>query len=318
MALFSTHIQNFAMAEEPESSNLYREEIWWLFWGVILTAAGVIGSIIFSAWENKREERTRFLELVKDFSKELKDILSNEGSLKTKRDCETHAINYLDLMDQIAFLYKERIIPKKVGDYFDNYFSYALTMLKWIDDYDVRNKKSAKEKEADWWKLEKDEDWSDLIEWCRIHNKTDPFDDDYLPDAMLNYNRLPDEEVDKSQLLQLIREYGKELAGLIDKERTLKTKLDCETYAINYLDLMDQIAFLYKKGTIPSDIGEYFGNYLSYALTILRWYNQHVRKEEPQKESTWVDLVEWCDIHKGEIEAFDDDDLPEAMFRYNK
>jgi len=303
----------------PDPNELYREEIRWLFLGVIATAGGIAVSIVFSAWENRREDQTRFLQLVKDYSKELKELTNEERTLKTQLDCETYAINYLDLMDQIAYLYNQKKIPKKVGHYFDNYFAYALTILEWVNKHKIRTLQDPK----------KEDEWSDLVEWTKRRDKekaeTDDkkakfegFDKEYLPEPMKNYLTLPTEEIDKARLLQLVREYGAELTGLIDRERILKTQRDCETYARSYLDLMDQIAFLYKKGSIPEDIGEYFDNYFAYALTILKWVNKHKIRtlQDPKKEDEWSDLVEWCNTHKDKIEAFDENELPEEMLDY--
>lgn len=116
----------------------------------------------------------------------------------------------------------------------------------------------------------------------------------------------------KAQILELVRSYGQQLTELMDKERSLSTKKDCEIYAMAYLDLMDQIAYLYEQGSIPQSVAKYsyFGNNFSYAKSMLKWIKTKNVVLPKDVNETWIDLVNWCDDNK--IEEFDDDQLPDS------
>lgn len=312
LLLVSSFLLNFISAAEqgggsPPTFSNYELEL--LISGIIITGSGIILTAIFDAFEHWREERSRMLEIIKDYSNQVKDLESKERTLTSKLDCEIYAHNYLDLMDQIAYLLNNRIIRKDLEEYFDNYFAYALALRDWMYEHVIK-KVSEKEK-----------NWPELIEWGTYTRKSEfePFEQTDLPESMINYDNLSDEPTDKAQSLQLVREYGKELKELESKERDLQTPQDCEIYAINYLDLMDQIAFLYKKGSLPLDVSEYFDNNFAYALTILNWVNKYkIRVRQTEKEDYWSDLVKWCDEHKEKIEPFEAELLPESMINYDK
>ncbi len=79
----------------------------------------------------------------------------------------------------------------------------------------------------------------------------------------------------------------------------MKTKADCESYAWNYLDIVDSIAYLYKKTIIPSDVIDYFDNNTLYALLLREWLLKNkIRDEMPADAETWSDLINFCKEHK--------------------
>ncbi len=252
-------------------------------------------------------DRVRMLQLIEGYSQQITELKNKERSLKTTTDCETYAINYVDLMDQIAFLYAQESIPKDIGRYFENEFAYALTMIQWIEKHNVIDKLPKG----------KDSMWTDLLGWC--NEKIDPLDEAQLPMPMQKYDELPVEEVDRVRLLDLIKDYGKILADFTKQERDLKTKIDCEVYAMAYLDTLDQIAYLQKQKAIPQEVTNYFENNFAYGLNLWEWYNQNVRDKPIEKdeiEPTWTDLKGWS--KEKNIEPFDGEVLPKPMLLYKE
>lgn len=346
-------------------------EIVWIAWGVLIAAGSVIGTIVFDIYDRHKQNKTQILELVRSYGEQLANLSDKEPKLNNKKDCENYAIEYLDLMDQIAYLYMEDSIPPSVAIYFDNNFSYAKTLLIWLNhtwyeiptddkkievnvkmnldekDKNKKNKKVLDAKDIDKMNLyEVDENkekkkipvakdlittWEHLYKWWEKMEIV-PFDPEELPEAMQRYDSLPSEDI--TIFLEVVRGYGKQLTELMDKERTLKTRLDCELYAMSYLDLMDQIAFLYKKKSIPEDVAEYFDNYFSYAKALLIWIQDktgilidekrskiEIRLYDDKKtiipqeiRDEWIDLVTWCENRK--IDASDIEQLPETMQKY--
>lgn len=288
------------------------DEIVWVAWGVLIAAGSAIVAIVFDIYDRHKQNKAQILELVRSYGQQLTDLMDKERSLTIKKDCETYAMAYLDLMDQIAYLYRQGSIPQSVAKYkyFENNFSYASTMLMW-----VKEKKVVLQKDIN------DDTWEDLVEWCKKQDIGE-YDPDQLPDAMQNYDSLPDDDI--TGLLEVVRGYSKQLTDLMYNERTLITKLDCELYAIAYLDLMDQIAFLYSKGSIPKDIAVYFENNFEHAMTLLEWIEKKKDTLLPKNDDSWkgkwtgpwTDLVQWCEKQVPKIEASGDVNLPDAMQNY--
>lgn len=101
-----------------------------------------------------------------------------------------------------------------------------------------------------------------------------------------------------STLLDSLQSFSAKLADLTAKEGSLKTRADCESYAWNYLDIVDSIAYLYDKKVIPSDAIDYFDNNFLYALLLREWlFENKIRGELPVKDETWSDLIDFCSQH---------------------
>lgn len=319
------------LIQQPKE--IFSNEIVWIAWGVFLAAGSTIATIVVDIYDRHKQNKTQFLELVKGYSQQLTELTDKERNLNTQKDCETYAMSYIDLMDQIAYLYSKDSIPRDIAVYFGNNFSYAKTLLIWLRDKKVvlpNNLSETRIVQMHWYgdkQITIPEElkviWQHLVEWCD-KNKIDAFDVDQLPDAMQEYNSLPSEDI--TGLLEVVRGYSQQLTDLMYKERNLNTKLDCELYAIAYLDLMDQIAFLYSKGSIPKDIAVYFENNFEYAMTLLGWVEKKKDILLPKNDDSWegkwtgpwTDLVQWCEKQTPKIEASGEKALPDAMQNYNK
>jgi hypothetical protein len=317
-----------------------------------------------------------FVEIVRNFGNDLSNISKLENNLNTKLDCSIYAEQYLDLLEQIASLYKADIIPKKAADYFENKFSMGRNLWDWYQKF-VNTKISKgenKSKSTDgefrspeeialFWNVDvsddlkaltdltdeehseiknflKNERWREFKWWCKYgkdgKNKITPFDDDYvvddegvnvgsiLPNSMYYYEKLPDDDgIDAEKLLDIITNYGKQLTRLVDKERNLKTKLDCTVYVEQYLDTLEQIAYLFNSKALAADIPTYFENNFSYGLTMLTWYREKLGTTEDESGERWSDFLkytdEWEKVGPDEFKAltpFDQSKLPDIMIKY--
>ena len=280
------------------------------FWALIGAIGGITGSAVYSTLEYRMARRERNLSIVEGYSTQLTELKNKERSLKTKKDCETYAQNYLDLMDQIAYLCREnRGVPKDVRDYFENDFAYALTIMWWLkennliksksiedlfDSPDPGFKKSNNRDRAKTREIFISKKYSEYTRESAIHPKKE-FDDKSFPWYDLicwclddknkklitpfDDDQLPDamyfyEELHDEDIegtLQVVQEYGAKLIELTKDEPTLTKVLQWETYATVYLDTLDSIAYLLLNNIIPKGVDQYFENNFSYGLTMLKW-----------------------------------------------
>lgn len=111
---------------------------------------------------------------------------------------------------------------------------------------------------------------------------------------------------------ELYERYTRQISELLKEERGLKTKADCEWYAVAYLDLIDSIARLYNLKIVGEDVVNYFQYYFKYGKRILEWIPKNddgwfAFAKEPAK--VWFDLVKLCDERDYEPV----EDLPRKM-----
>ena len=78
---------------------------------------------------------------------------------------------------------------------------------------------------------------------------------------------------------QLLRGFQEDLTTRLNKNSILKTTEDCERYANDYLNTVDEIAFLAINGKIPQGIARYLGRFFAYGLNIIDWYNGMVGED---------------------------------------
>jgi len=328
---------------------IIRLEIFVLAVGLVVTGIGTGVGLFFTAMENKGSRDEKNLSMLGNFSNQISNLKDKERQLKTKKDCEIYAQNFVDLMDQIAFLHIEETIPSKVTKYFENEFAYALTMIEWLENYNIDKGGKKRENEIKWEEHvktlnvingdKKEYTWSSLIKWCQKLKKPpiEPIEYKSLPPAMLKYDLLPEEEI--STAIDLIKGYSEQITELKNRERQLKTQKDCEIYAQNFVDLMDQIAFLYVKNMFPADLTKYFENEFAYALTMIEWlgnnnieigskrkakgakWNDYVKSLElrngNKEEFVWSSLIEWCQVRRTPpIEPIEYELLPPSMLEF--
>ena len=282
-------------AQDTDSGSESKESNGWFdmdlasFIGILVAIGTSAIGIIFQVKEHQRARRERNLSIVEGYSNQLTELKNKESVLKTKKDCETYAQSYLDLMDQIAYLCANgRGISKDVRDYFENDFAYALTLIWWLKNKELVKEESIngffdipEEKPTEIHITKKNfEDksfpWYDLIHWCLYEEDEKkvilPFDNDQLPDAMSNYNDLHEEDIEGT--LEVVKGYGEKLNELSRDESKLKSALEWELYATSYLDTLDSIAYLLRKNIIPKGVDDYFENYFAYGLRMIIWLEE--------------------------------------------
>ena len=157
------------------------DEIPWIAAGTIFAGVSILVSAYFSIRAVINTNSTRIMEMHQRFNQQVSDQLEKESNLKTQLDCDLYARTYLNVVDGIAFLYKQRTIPESFVDYFENYFSYGLTILEWM----------GKHKLTVGTVIAKDT-WTDLQYLCEMYNIKE-LKEDQLPLTMQKFNELPEE-----------------------------------------------------------------------------------------------------------------------------
>ena len=123
-------------------------------------------------------------------------------------------------------------------------------------------------------------------------------------------------ESTKATYSQLLRGFHEDLTTRLNKNSVLKTTEDCERYANDYLNTVDEIAFLDMNGKIPQGIAKYLGRFFAYGLNIVDWYNGMVGEDFLKTAKTnWPNYFLYCE--KYEIRLNPNDKIPKIMLDYN-
>ena len=124
-------------------------------------------------------------------------------------------------------------------------------------------------------------------------------------------------ETTKLSYSQLLRGFHEDLTNRLDKNSILKTTEDCHRYANDYLNTVDEIAFLEQHKKIPVGLAQYLNRFFAYGLTIIDWYD-HMIGEDFQRiaKNNWPNYFVYC--HKHNISTNPDDKLPKIMLDYNQ
>lgn len=120
----------------------------------------------------------------------------------------------------------------------------------------------------------------------------------------------------KATYSQLLRSFHEDLTQRLNKNAVLKTTEDCERYANDYLNTLDEIAFLELNGKIPTDMATYLHRFFGYGLIIIDWYDKMIGEDFEQiAKDNWPNNFEFC--KKYNIVKNPDDKLPKIMHDYN-
>ena len=134
-------------------------------------------------WRNVRENtKVTYSQLLRGFHEDLTNRLDKNSVLKTTEDCHRYANDYLNTIDQIAFLAIEKKIPMGIAKYLSRFFAYGMTIIDWYDhmigeDFNWIARKN----------------WPNYFLYCQKYGIT-PNPDDKLPKIMLDYNSLREKE----------------------------------------------------------------------------------------------------------------------------
>ncbi|MDH3277218.1 MAG: hypothetical protein OEM21_03855 [Nitrosopumilus sp.] len=121
----------------------------------------------------------------------------------------------------------------------------------------------------------------------------------------------------KATYSQLLRGFHEDLTTRLNKNSVLKTREDCQRYANDYLNTVDEIAFLNINGKIPQGIAKYLGRFFAYGLNIIDWYDDMIQEDflETAKKN-WPNYFRYCE--KYSIRLNPEDKLPKIMLDYNQ
>ena len=121
----------------------------------------------------------------------------------------------------------------------------------------------------------------------------------------------------KTTYSQLLRSFHEDLTQRLNKNIVLKTTEDCERYANDFLNTLDEIAFLAINGKIPIDMAIYLHRFFGYGLVVIDWYDKMIGEDFHKiAKNNWPNNFEFCD--KFNIMKNPDDKLPKIMLDYNK
>jgi hypothetical protein len=116
---------------------------------------------------------------------------------------------------------------------------------------------------------------------------------------------------------QLLRSFHEDLTKRLEKNAILQTTEDCERYANDYLNTLDEIAYLTLNGKIPTEIGTYLRRFFGYGIIIIDWYDKMVSADFGRiAKANWPNHFEFC--KKYNIKKNPDDKLPKIMQDFNE
>lgn len=138
-------------------------------------------------WKSLRENtKANYSQLLRGFHEDLTNRLDKNSILKTTDDCHRYANDYLNTIDQIAYLDIHKKIPEGIARYLNRFFAYGLTIVDWYDKMVGED-----------FRLVAKKNWPNYFLYCQKYGIT-PNPDDKLPKIMLDYNLLQEKE-SKSQ-----------------------------------------------------------------------------------------------------------------------
>lgn len=121
----------------------------------------------------------------------------------------------------------------------------------------------------------------------------------------------------KATYSQLLRGFQEDLTTRLNKNSVLKTTEDCERYANDYLNTVDEIAFLDINGKTPQGIAKYLERFFAYGLNIIDWFDNLVGEDFLKTaKKNWPNYFLYCEKYKITINP--EDKLPKIMLDYNK
>jgi len=120
----------------------------------------------------------------------------------------------------------------------------------------------------------------------------------------------------KATHAQLLRGFHEDLTNRLNKNSVLKTTEDCMRYANDYLNTIDEIAYLEIQNKIPSFVADYLKRFFAYGIIIIDWYNAMIGEDFREiAKKNWPNYFTYCDKYK--IVPNPDDKLPKIMNDYN-
>ena len=120
----------------------------------------------------------------------------------------------------------------------------------------------------------------------------------------------------KATHAQLLRGFHEDLTNRLNKNSVLRTTEDCMRYANDYLNTIDEIAYLDIQNKIPHFVADYLKRFFAYGIIIIDWYNAMIGEDFREiARKNWPNYFTYCDKYK--IAPNPDDKLPKIMNDYN-
>jgi len=120
----------------------------------------------------------------------------------------------------------------------------------------------------------------------------------------------------KATHAQLLRGFHEDLTNRLNKNSVLRTTEDCMRYANDYLNTIDEIAYLEIQKKIPRFVADYLKRFFAYGIIIIDWYNEMIGEDFREiARKNWPNYFSYCDKYK--IVPNLDDKLPKIMNDYN-
>ena len=192
----------------------------------IVSGIGIVISLHLNRKANLLQAKSNFLNLFHQYALAHSALLKSETTIKTVQDCDIHAISYLDLLDQIAYLCLHKHINPELGFQFRVYFEYVQLMLSWY------------EKTMGWDdSLLPKERWNNLVLWCKINCIAPDDNPHYLPEIMqklqLHYITEPNLQDKIKEFVPLNIKKNDLEPSEKDRWQDLKEEIGDITYAID-------------------------------------------------------------------------------------
>lgn len=145
--------------------------------------ASIFAITLIITWRNiKENSRATHAQLLRGFHEDLTSRLNKNSVLKTTEDCMRYANDYLNTIDEIAYLDINNKIPHFVSNYLKRFFAYGLRIIDWYNEMIGEDFREIAKR-----------NWPNYFVYCTKYNiSSDP--DDKLPKIMLDYNRLRKQE----------------------------------------------------------------------------------------------------------------------------
>ncbi len=106
-------------------------------WGPSLTGiAAIIGlgiTIFHNTQERKKESARRTTELILNHNKDVVRIHEDLVNETDQNKIVQKAMNFLDSVDVLAYLYRDKAISDQVSEYFINEFKVAEYVINWLE-----------------------------------------------------------------------------------------------------------------------------------------------------------------------------------------
>jgi len=145
--------------------------------------ATIFGITLILTWKSIKENtKATHSQLLRGFHEDLTNRLNKNSVLKTTEDCMRYANDYLNTIDEIAYLEIQKKIPHFVADYLKRFFAYGMIIIDWYNEMVGEDFREIARK-----------NWPNYFTYCERYNVI-PNPDDKLPKIMNDYNKLREQE----------------------------------------------------------------------------------------------------------------------------